>query len=304
MSLVVILFFTNFWLTYALDVNYHKRCSETLQTFADFEQVKVPYDKLLTFFDPNNCQVSTTTYTKDQDVGESGRSSSSQTNSRERALALIVSHVAAAISGQPTRCLSEIKDLSIWNLLSWGHIDQNLPKDKLLKYISSEYFPTDKPSGVIIDGIRHENLESPSFVEPTFDIIVAADVYEHVPRPYSSLQKLLKAINPGGALVLVVPFAAADAEDILMARMLPNGTVINGPGNANLKPPLYHGSRVHPAPGWQVFNIFGQNFLKLLCKIGYYVTIQHVQDINHGIPSIQIVIVAWKRKGHNAFRGS
>ncbi len=131
MRIGTFLIFTCIWLTNGLDVHYHKRCAENLQTFTDFEQVKVPYDTELTFFDPHNCQNSTTTYVNGQDVGESGRSSTSQTISRERALALIVSHVAASISDQPVRCLSEIKDLSVWNLLSWGHIDQNLPKNQL-----------------------------------------------------------------------------------------------------------------------------------------------------------------------------
>lgn len=289
--------------TLGIDVHYHRRCGESLQSYTDFESIEVKRGSPMQFVDPHNCMASEVTYKEGESLGEGGRSSTSSAIARERALALIVTHVASAVGKQSFGCLSNISGISMWLTAAGHHIHRHLATEKLKYYVASEVLPTDSPSGSIINGVRHEDLENPSFSEPTFDVVISADVYEHIPHPYTSLQRLHKAIKVGGALVLVVPFAAGTPDDIVMARKLPNGTVINGPGNENLKPPMYHGTAFHPAPGWLVYNIFGQNLLKMMCKIGYSVTVHHVMDKNYGIYELQFVIVAWKRT-RAALRGS
>ena len=42
--------------------------------------------------------------------------------------------------------------------------------------------------------------------EAEFDVVVMAEVLEHIPRPHVALERVLCALRPGGRLVMTVPF--------------------------------------------------------------------------------------------------
>lgn len=266
---------------------YHNRCGESLQSFVNIAPPNIPYGQEMDIDDPIDCRSSKTTFVPGVNPGDGGIASFSGSVSKERALGLIITHVASVWNKQKYNCLAEARGLTVWNLASSGAVHQQLKK--LKDYICSEFLPVRFGSGSIVDDVRHENPEQPSFTEPQFDIIVSSGVMEHVPDPYLAHQKLHDALKPGGAHVFMTSFAANSANDII--KSYPNGTL--GKGFKTLEK---SSDKYHP-DGWVVYRTFGQEMMQKLCNIGFEVTVHHVQNRQRGILDTHLVFIAWKRKG-------
>ena len=69
------------------------------------------------------------------------------------------------------------------------------------KYLASQYYPK-QPFGTVIHGFRNENLESQTFPDQVFDIVVTQDVLEHVYDPASVFREIARTLKPGGLIFL------------------------------------------------------------------------------------------------------
>ncbi|NJO81749.1 MAG: class I SAM-dependent methyltransferase [Blastochloris sp.] len=52
--------------------------------------------------------------------------------------------------------------------------------------------------------LYHQDVQSLSFADHTFDVVISAHLLEHVPDPMVAINELLRVLRPGGEIVLVV----------------------------------------------------------------------------------------------------
>lgn len=72
------------------------------------------------------------------------------------------------------------------------------------EYIAAGYQPELGHGAYNCD--RHEDVESMTFGDGTFDGVICLEVLEHVKRPWNAAAELIRVLRPGGALLLTTPF--------------------------------------------------------------------------------------------------
>jgi SAM-dependent methyltransferase len=71
--------------------------------------------------------------------------------------------------------------------------------------IASQFF-LDVPRGEVKDGQQSEDLESLTFPDSSFDLVITQDVFEHILRPERAFAEIARTLKPGGAHVYTVPY--------------------------------------------------------------------------------------------------
>ncbi len=71
---------------------------------------------------------------------------------------------------------------------------------------TSEFLPGVAP-GLVVDGVRCENVEALSFADHSFDLVTATEVFEHVADDHAGYAEVHRVLRPGGHLVFTVPLA-------------------------------------------------------------------------------------------------
>lgn len=126
-------------------------------------------------------------------------------------------------------------------------------------YLVSEYFD-DLPPGSVRDGIRNENLESLTFPDGAFDVVVNSDVLEHVADVDLALSEVRRILKPGGYHVFTVPADPGLPKTVERARVV-DGRI------EHLLEPVTHGDTVRPG-GVLVFRDFGRDVLDYVSRDG------------------------------------
>lgn len=126
--------------------------------------------------------------------------------------------------------------------------------------IGSEYFEG-APSGQVVKGVRNENAEAMSFGDASLNLIVSNDVLEHVPNPALALSECVRALRPGGQLLMTIPFYADAGKNVTRARL-------DAKGVHHFLPPVYHGNPVS-VDGSLVFTDFGWDILPMMRSAGF-----------------------------------
>jgi SAM-dependent methyltransferase len=115
------------------------------------------------------------------------------------------------------------RGMSIW-------LKKNCPR-----YIQSGYFPN-KQFGDLIGNLRNENLESQTFLDGQFDLVIHLDVLEHLFQPFEALREIYRTLAPDGKCIFSVPTEHGLFDSIQVAFARADGTVeISGT-------PEYHGN--------------------------------------------------------------
>jgi Methyltransferase domain len=127
--------------------------------------------------------------------------------------------------------------------------------------VGSEYLGYEYEGGVIIKGIRHEDIENLSFQDDQLDLIVSNDVFEHVPNPAKAFAECARVLKEGGLMLATIPFHSNNNESITRAN------IVNGQLEHFLTP-SYHGNPVS-ADGSLVFTDFGWDVLKEMQVAGF-----------------------------------
>lgn len=126
----------------------------------------------------------------------------------------------------------------------------------------SEYMGPGIRSGELIkDGIVHQDLCRLGYGDGLFSLIVCLDVLEHVADPSLAISEMFRVLEPGGILVMTVPFDAGMARNRIRARINAEGT------EEHFEKPVYHvdpfapgkGALVFTDFGWQLMDDLGQN---------------------------------------------
>jgi SAM-dependent methyltransferase len=84
---------------------------------------------------------------------------------------------------------------------------------------------------------RNENLESQTFSDGTFDLVITQDVFEHIFNPGMAIKEIARTLKPGGATLMTVPLVQ-QARPSRRRAALVDGQVIN------VMEPQFHGNPV------------------------------------------------------------
>jgi len=72
-------------------------------------------------------------------------------------------------------------------------------------YVCSEYLPGVPTGATDSRGIRCEDLQSLTFADASFDVVITQDVLEHVADPERAFLEIRRVLKPGGSHVFTVP---------------------------------------------------------------------------------------------------
>jgi SAM-dependent methyltransferase len=257
-------------------------------------------DKERTFFDPMSCMMSSAVF-ESGNMRESGRSSTSGSIVRQRAfLAAIAAHASSQnrFEGDSQRCLKDVPLGRVYNTEAHGMLHEHLRAHQP-DYVASEYLGPGAIPGAMYDHpvwgrVRHEDLTSLSFDSESIDLLLSAEVLEHIPNPYRAHQEIHRVLKIGGKHIFTVPIDDhLDADDQNLAEWDSNGFMwFRGDRDGNPQPPQYHGDPVNPSGGVLVYQIYGaREMLDILCRIGFSVSAEYHFDASTGVVCPRGVLV-------------
>jgi SAM-dependent methyltransferase len=107
------------------------------------------------------------------------------------------------------------------------------------KLVATQFF-SDVPRGELRDGQQSENLESLTFQDNSFDLVITQDVFEHILRPERAFAEIARTLRPDGAHVFTVPYYRGK-KTVIRAQAKASG------GIEHLMEPDYHLNPIDPA---------------------------------------------------------
>ena len=130
--------------------------------------------------------------------------------------------------------------------------------------------------------VRHESLERLSYLSESFDLLVHADVLEHVPSLEGALSECFRVLRATGTCIFTCPFFASRSDVYRRAIRHADGSI------EHLVDPEYHGDPLNPAGvlayfhfGWELLEkIRGAGFTTAAVGLWYDVFCGFVSD-NH-----------------------
>ena len=133
------------------------------------------------------------------------------------------------------------RDLSIHEgSPGWDLVSQRLSRE-CKSYVASQY-DSSVAFGSLVEAprmpckqYRSENLETQTFSDQVFDLVITQDVFEHVFRPDKAIGEIARTLKPGGATIMTVP---------IVRRMRPSRrrAALVGGQVVNILEPEFHGN--------------------------------------------------------------
>ena len=156
--------------------------------------------------------------------------------------------------------------------------DQFSPQARMFRslprYLVSGYVP-ENPAPILSDGVtRNVDLQKMPFDAGTFDVILSADVLEHVRDLDLANSEIKRCLKPGGVHIFTVPFDGGAS----MTRTL---VAFDGETEIYLAPPQIHGDAL--SGGIVAYRVFGGDLPALLVKAGFEADMVRVCDAGAGI---------------------
>ena len=274
------------------------------------------------FFDLCSCEKSEADFSS-QNMRESGKSSTSATIVRQRAFVVSIVHVLSRPGDQhisatmkreqgSSMCLKDLQppeNFTLYNTEAHGRIHDLLSSKFGAAYTASEFVsPSAEPGSMHksqVGIVRHEDLRALSFPSNSFDLVMSAEVFEHIPEPYVALAEVFRVLKPGGSYVWTVPMNAdPQSKDTQISMLNAAGKRFDAADPA-IKSPQFHGDPMAPEGGIVVFQIFGAGaaLQDVRDRFRVYPHLQFVQqEVRHRRPwrghdddSAQtFVIAAWR----------
>jgi SAM-dependent methyltransferase len=148
-------------------------------------------------------------------------------------------------------------------------------------YFNTVYVaPPDDSGGEPIDGRTSADLQDMHFPNAFFDVVLTAEVLEHVPDEQQAIREIARVLKPGGHLILEVPYVHDSEETMVLVHRWHQRDVL-------LYPPAYHAEET------LVYRIYGRELLSDLSAAG--LAVAHLElDVEELAVSRQTVIVATK----------
>jgi len=111
-------------------------------------------------------------------------------------------------------------------------------------------------------GVRNEDLTALTLRDSSVKVICTTDVLEHVPDYTKAIAECFRVLQPGGALIISVPFILNSRETLVRARVNADGST------HHLLAPEYHGDAQNPH-GVLCYYHFGWDLLDSLRETGF-----------------------------------
>lgn len=121
----------------------------------------------------------------------------------------------------------------------WDFVSTRLPAE-CKSYTATQFDPS-VPWGSIVETrmpsktYRSEDLQTQTFPDAAFDLVITQDVFEHIMRPDLAIKEISRTLKPNGAVVMTVPIVRRQHHSRRRARMV-EGEVVH------LLEPEYHGN--------------------------------------------------------------
>jgi hypothetical protein len=129
---------------------------------------------------------------------------------------------------------------------------------------------------------KYGDLQNLHFQNEYFDVILSADVFEHIRLYKKAFSEVFRVLKPGGTFLLQIPFLGIDKKNQELVKVVEDKDVY-------LAPPQYHASNT------LVYRIYGGlDLIPLLWKIGFYIKFIETEIPEHAI-SQQNIILCYKK---------
>jgi len=149
---------------------------------------------------------------------------------------------------------------------------------RLFDYFNTTYLPpTDLPS--TIDGRTTADLEDLAYPDGFFDVVLTAEVLEHVQRIEPALTELHRVLDPNGYAIISAPYVHAWPRTSVRVHRWRDRDVV-------LYPPEYH------AENTLVYRVFGRDLLAQLRDVGFSVVRVHFGRVEYAIAPMDIIVAS------------
>ncbi|WP_431211973.1 class I SAM-dependent methyltransferase [Puia sp. P3] len=135
-------------------------------------------------------------------------------------------------------------------------------KKKFDNIVGSEYLGDSLRPGETVNNIRHEDMTRMSFADDSFEYYLSFECFEHIPEYSKAVTEAYRILKPGGTFLGSFPFDRNRYENLIRAKIGPDGSVIH------LMEPEYHGDPVNEQ-GILCFTVFGWEFLDEFRRAGF-----------------------------------
>lgn len=145
-------------------------------------------------------------------------------------------------------------------------------------YVASQYFRSE-PLGIAVKGFQNQNLESQTFEDELFDLVLSLDVMEHVFNPDKVYSEVFRTLRKGGYYLHTFPIRKyiVDAGTPL-AKLDADGSVVHLAST-----PEYHGNPIDEAGSLVTWD-YGYDISKQIAQWAPFdVRISRFWDQTHGI---------------------
>lgn len=200
-----------------------------------------------------------------------------KSHNRQRQIAFVICEVFSKLRRTKIKNLkqfSKLDNIDVYSTEAHGSLHDSLKNTG--KYTCSEYLGKDYNSGSYINGILHQDLMNLSFSNELFDLVISADVMEHVSDPYKAHREIHRVLKPNGRHIFSVAFDQCEFLDVQYTTVGENGELIY------IKDPWYHIDPIR-SEGALVFKVFSLEMLMELRKIGFYTNMYHLYSPFRGI---------------------
>ena len=180
-------------------------------------------------------------------------------NSRQRFLYIVVRHLIEVKPPAKPYIAERVTTL-------YARLQELMPNLAGSEYLGADKRPGESYPIVGSDGtttyVEHQDLTNLSFPDRSKDLIITADVLEHVPDCRQALNEIYRVLVDGGVLLSSIPFSDSRDTTIVRARLNEDGTI------EHLLPPEIHGNPVD-ASGSLAFYSYGWDVLDMLRQTGF-----------------------------------
>lgn len=150
-------------------------------------------------------------------------------------------------------------------------------KNKFANLLASEYIEGDHKSGDKVDilkprplSVTHQNIQSTSYDDQSLDLIIHADVWEHIPSIEKALQEAHRILKSNGLIIFTMPLYDHCEKSKIRAVIKNDGTL------EHIHSPDYHGNPlskegalVFTEPGFDFFRTASEYSFSTQVSLGF-----------------------------------
>ncbi len=145
-------------------------------------------------------------------------------------------------------------------------------------YFNTKFLPPDDlPES--LDGREMANLEDLPYPSEFFDVVLSAEVLEHVSRIEPAISEIYRVLDPDGFAVITAPYVHGWRRTSHRVHRWHDRDVF-------LYPPEYH------CEDTLVYRVYGRDLLAQLCAAGFAVLYARVADADAGVVAMDVIVAS------------